>query len=41
MIFERADIVLDGNVMTAQPWAYRNYAASVAEYFHDADAKRT
>jgi hypothetical protein len=29
MIFERADIVLDANVMTAQPWAYRSYAAPV------------
>lgn len=34
MIFERADLVIDGNVITAQPWAYRNYAAAVAEYLH-------
>jgi transcriptional regulator GlxA family with amidase domain len=34
MIFERADLVIDGNVITAQPWAYRDYAAAVTEYLH-------
>ena len=34
MIFERADLVIDGNVITAQPWAYREYAAAVAEYLN-------
>lgn len=34
MIFERANLVIDGNVITAQPWAYREYAAAVAEYLN-------
>ncbi|MGY4494401.1 DJ-1/PfpI family protein [Pseudomonas sp. TE3610] len=34
MIFERSDLVIDGNVITAQPWAYRDYAAAVAEYLN-------
>ena len=28
--FERADLVRDGSLITAQPWAYRRYAAAVA-----------
>lgn len=28
--FERADLVTDGALITAQPWAYRAYAAAVA-----------
>jgi putative intracellular protease/amidase len=31
MYFERKNLVQDANVITAQPWAYREYAASVAE----------
>ena len=30
--FERANIVIDDNVITAQPWAYRDYAAAIAVY---------
>ena len=30
MAFERANLVQDGRVITAQPWAYRQYAAAVA-----------
>lgn len=30
MLFERADLVEDGQFITAQPWAYRAYAAAVA-----------
>lgn len=28
--FERDDLVLDGAILTAQPWAYRQFAAVVA-----------
>lgn len=40
MHFERADLVDDGPVITAQPWAYRSYAAAVAQRLGliDADA---
>lgn len=37
MHFERANLVRDGNVITAQPWAYRHYAAAVAEYLQVID----
>jgi transcriptional regulator GlxA family with amidase domain len=30
MAFERANLVQDGRIITAQPWAYRQYAATVA-----------
>ncbi|NDY94070.1 DJ-1/PfpI family protein [Ideonella livida] len=30
MTFERSDLVRDGHLITAQPWAYRKYAAEVA-----------
>lgn len=30
--FERANLVVDDNVITAQPWAYRHYAAAIAEH---------
>lgn len=30
MAFERANLVQDGRLITAQPWAYREYAATVA-----------
>ncbi len=30
MHFQRADLVQDGRLITAQPWAYRRYAAAVA-----------
>lgn len=29
MDYERADLVQDGNLITAQAWAYRKYAAAV------------
>ena len=29
MQFERANVVEDGNLITAQPWAYRQYAAAL------------
>jgi putative intracellular protease/amidase len=31
MVFERANLVKDGCIITAQPWAYREYAAAVAQ----------
>lgn len=30
MVFERANLVQDGRLITAQPWAYREFAAAVA-----------
>jgi putative intracellular protease/amidase len=30
--FEHADLVRDGNLITAQPWAWRRYAAAVAQH---------
>jgi putative intracellular protease/amidase len=38
MIFERANLVHDGNIITAQPWAYRSYAATVARALGAMDA---
>jgi len=40
--FERADVVRDGAIITAQPWAYRAYAAELALALGvmDADAAR-
>ena len=32
MTFARANIVKDGSVITAQPWAYRQYSAAVAQH---------
>lgn len=32
MRFERADVVQDELIITAQPWAYRRYAATVARH---------
>lgn len=29
--FERADLVIDGRIITAQPWAYVEFAAAVAQ----------
>lgn len=31
MVFVRANVVVDGSFITAQPWAYRDYAAAVAQ----------
>lgn len=31
MMFERADVVVDDGVITAQPWAYVEFAATVAQ----------
>ena len=31
IIFERADLVRDGRIITAQPWAYAAFAAAVAQ----------
>ena len=31
MHFERANLVQDGRIITAQPWAYRQFAAAVAK----------
>jgi transcriptional regulator GlxA family with amidase domain len=30
--YEKADVVVDRQFITAQPWAYRRYAAAVAKY---------
>lgn len=43
MRFERANVVRDGQVITAQPWAYRAYAAEVGRalgVLSDAEAAR-
>ena len=32
MHFERANLVQDGQLITAQPWAYRQFAAAVAKH---------
>jgi putative intracellular protease/amidase len=32
MHFEQADLVQDGPFITAQPWAYRKYAAAIGRY---------
>jgi putative intracellular protease/amidase len=39
MIFERANLVQDGNIITAQPWAYRLYAATIARALGAIDAQ--
>jgi len=42
MTFLRANIVKDGSVITAQPWAYRQYSAAVAQHlgvFSEAEAR--
>ena len=36
--FERANLVADGQVITAQPWAYRAFAAAVAQRLGVLDA---
>lgn len=38
MAYERADLVEDGPIITAMPWAYRAYAAAVARRLGHLDA---
>lgn len=37
MVFERADLVVDGPIITAQHWAYVRFAAAVAQALGDMD----